>query len=586
MTQGLTLGITVGSSRTVAATGATSASADPENVSLHIRRRQFDSAPELSENLLSRVGDPVDILLPDGSSVAAADLVAETIAQVTADFDPVSAVATVPAWWPAHTVEAQRRALERVGAEDVVLVAEPLAALRRLEATSTLRPDTPVVVYDLGATGTTVSVVGSGPRSGLLGEPVRSTEVSGAEFDLLTMRYVLANALGETDFDPFDPVVERELSVLRNRCAEAKQQLSTTTATMVQVRLAGTSRDVRLVRDELEDLFRDPLTESLPLVREAVRRAGLGLDQVGQILLTGGGAAIGLLTELVSGEFAVPIAPIDDPGSLSARGAALLAGDLYAEQRTDALTPAVMEPAAPQHLSEEDTTTALPAVGGTAIEPPPADTTPPKGPARWRRAAFIAGAAIAVGAVATGTLALGTAGGPSNSTPAPAAATSAANAGSTSGAVPAGATDSAHPSGGAATSAVTPAGAHRSGAAAEHAPGTAAPGTAGPNSADPNSPAPDSPAPGTAAGPGTVANAPAPNAPAPNSPAPDSPAPQAPPQVPVQTPSAPSVPTQPSSPSVPGSSLGNTLGNTLDQTGDTLGTVLQVPGKVIPHEGN
>ncbi|WP_305781362.1 Hsp70 family protein [Nocardia nova] len=532
------------------------------------------------------MGDPVDILLPDGSSVAAADLVAETISQVVADFDPDSVVATVPAWWPAHIVEAQRRALDRVGGEAVVLVAEPLAALRRLEASTPFPPDTPVVIYDSGATGTTVSVVGSGPHSGLLGEPVRSTEVSGAEFDLLTMRYVLANALGETDFDPFDPVVERELSILRNRCADAKHRLSTETATMVPVRLAGIARDVRLVRDDVEDLFRGPLTDSLNLVHEAVRRAGVGIDQVGRILLTGGGASIGLLTELISGEFAIPIAPVADPGSLSARGATLLAADLYTDAQHHAAALAVpdlaLDSTEPQALSDDATTTALPAIGDrTVVEPPPADTASPAGTSRWRRVAFIAGAAIAVGAVATGTLALGTAGSPSNSSPAPAAATSAAHAATSAGVAPAGATDPAHPTAGSPVTAANNTGTTRAGTAAENSAGAPAPGTAAPNSAGPNSPAPNSPAPASAA---------APDTPAQNSPAPNSPAPQAPPQTPVQTPSAPSVPSQPTTPSSPGGSLGNTLGNTLndglDQTGNTLGTVLQAPGKVLPHEGN
>ncbi|WP_167332008.1 Hsp70 family protein [Nocardia aobensis] len=530
------------------------------------------------------MGDPVDILLPDGSSVAAADLVAETISQVVADFDPDSTVATVPAWWPAHIVEAQRRALDRAGAEAVVLVSEPLAALRRLEASTPFPADTPVVVYDSGATGTTVSVVGSGPHSGLLGEPVRSTEVSGAEFDLLTMRYVLANALGETDFDPFDPVVERELSILRNRCADAKHRLSTDTATVVPVRLAGIARDVRLVRDDVEDLFRGPLADSLSLVHEAVRRAGVGIDQVGRILLTGGGASIGLLTELISGEFAIPIAPVADPGSLSARGATLLAADLYTESRRHAADLAVpdFQPdfAEAQPVSDDATTTALPAVGDRAtVEPPPADTAP-YGTSRWRRVAFIAGAAIAVGAVATGTLALGTAGSPSNSSPSPAAATSAAHAASTSaGVAPAGATDPAHPTAGNPATA-----ANHTGTAADNSAGTPAAGTAAANSPAPNPAGANAPAPESAAAP--APNAPAPNSPAPDSPAPNSPAPQAPPQVPVQTPSAPSAPSQPTVPSSPGGSLGNVLNNGLDQAGNAVDTAVQLPGQVLPHKGN
>ncbi len=577
MTQGQTLGITVGSSRTIAATGSATAGADPADISVHVGRRQLASVPELSENLLARVGDPVDILLPDGSAVVAADLVAETITQVVTDFSPVSTVATVPAWWSPHTVESQRRALARAGSEAVVLVPEPLAALRRFETGNAVPDDTAVVVYDLGASGTTISVVGTGARPGLLGDCVRSTEISGTEFDLLIMRYVLANAMGESDFDPFDPAVERELSILRNRCAAAKHHLSRDTATTIPVRLAGTARDVRLVRDEVEELLRGPMTDSLGLVHEAVRRAGIGSDRIGRILLTGGGASIGLLTELISAEFAAPLAPIDDPGSLSTRGAALLAADLWAESRTTTGRPASMvaEIRAPRIISDEVETVALPALGARGIvEPPPSDSATSDTSDRRRRVLFLAGAAIAVGALATGTLAIGTTSAPTpTSAASPAAATSTVHAAPANSASPAVAENVS----------VNSTGADRANTGAN-------PGAA-PNSASAGAPASDGPAaatpapnaPAGALGPAPNSpDAPAPAAPAPpaaNSPAPNSPPAQSPPPA-TQSPSA------PTQPGTSGGPLGNTLNNSLDQVGNTVGTVLQVPGKVLPHQGN
>lgn len=337
MSQGLALGITVGSSNTVAVTSSGG------QRRLAVRPSMLGAEPEVPESFLSRVGDPVDIRTRDGSAVRAADLVVAAVARAVDDAGrPAAAVTCYPAWWSQHTVEVQRAALTAAGLDGVALVPEPAAAMRWLQEVHESTHDGAMVVYDFGATGLTVSVARTGAMSGLLGEPVRTTAVAGAEFDLLTMRYVLAFAVGEKDFDPFDPLVEQELAALRVRCKIAKETLSKNTATTVPVRLPALGAvDVRLVRDELEDLFRGPLLGSLDLVHEAIRRAGLGPGDLDGFLLTGGGAAIPLITELLSTEFGVPVAAATDPAHLSAHGAALLAADLLADTTATEPHPAL-----------------------------------------------------------------------------------------------------------------------------------------------------------------------------------------------------------------------------------------------------
>src|SRR5690606_26778978 len=90
----------------------------------------------------------------------------------------------------------------------------------------------------------------------------------------------------------------------------------------------GASARVRLVRDELEELIRGPLLTCLDLVRDALHRAGLDIGAVDRVLLTGGGAAIPLVTELVSGEFGLPVIVAPEPAHTAAAGAALAAADL------------------------------------------------------------------------------------------------------------------------------------------------------------------------------------------------------------------------------------------------------------------
>ncbi|MFF0608889.1 Hsp70 family protein [Nocardia tengchongensis] len=438
MSQGLALGITVGSSNTVAVTTSEG------QHKLHTRPSTLGSETELPDSFLSRVGDPVDIRTSDGSAVRAADLVAGVIGRVVTDMGPAGAsVACYPAWWGQHTVEVQRAALDRAGLEGVALVPEPAAAMRWLQDVHGSSRDGAMVVYDLGATGLTVSVARTGAMSGLLGEPVRTTAVAGSEFDLLTMRYVLAYAVGEKDFDPFDPVVEQELSELRIRCKIAKETLSTNTATMVPVRLPMLGvADVRLVRDDIEELLRGPLLGSTDLVREALRRAGLSTADLDGFLLIGGGASIPLVTEVLSTEFGVPVAAAADPAHLSAHGAALLAADLLADITETEAHPAIaiggpIHAEADTALAPSPTTAGLPRRVRTGSLPEPATEPPTAAPRveqtaettaapripvlpelpeaeaeggfrHWKRLAVIGAAAIAVAAVATGSLAMGT----------------------------------------------------------------------------------------------------------------------------------------------------------------------------------
>ncbi|MBF6175499.1 Hsp70 family protein [Nocardia blacklockiae] len=593
MTQGLALGITVGSSHTVAVTTSCEyGSTDDVTV-----RTRPSAPPGVSDGFLARVGDPVDMLTADGSSVAAADLVAGVIGAVIDDHAPAHTVLGHPTWWQPHVVAAQRAALDAAGRHAVTLVPEAVAAVRRLAEEHRASEHDAVLVYDLGSTGLTVSVVGP---AGLLAESVRADEVAGSEFDLLVLRYVLANALGDYDLDPFDPVVESELSALRQRCRKAKEDLSGITATVVEVRFPGLpGRDIRLVRDDIEELLREPLLDSMRSVREALTRAGVA---VGAILPTGGGSAIPLLTELLSTEFGVPVIATAAPAHTGAHGAALLAADLLAESTETIAAPAVPTaptdslpaqrhhassaqhaPPAPRAATRRDHTeqgkqhdrtppTAQdhepPAVSPLPALPEDADSRSRAG--TWRRMALIGGAAAAVAALATGTLALGTAiDSPSSSTTSTTGSASsgglqsaAQGSGATSGAA-VGAAASGVPGSGSGTGAAVP-------VAATSAAGS--PGQPG-NPGQPGSPAQagaPAPATGDPAAPGN------PSAPA----APNSPAPQPPP---VQA-QPPNVPTAPSAPTLP-AQPGGTLGDVIDHTGDTLGTVLDAPGQILGHTG-
>ncbi|MFE1595330.1 Hsp70 family protein [Nocardia sp. NPDC058705] len=369
MTDRLALGLTVGASRSVAVATAADGGAPVAVIqrSTAVEVATTAGPAVVVEGFLSRVGDPVRMLAQDGSSHVAADLVAAATTRLIADICDADAavVSCHPGWWPDVRVQAVRAALDNAGAGSVVLVPEPLAVVRRYEIERGLLDEGALVVYDLGDSGLTVSVVRTGEKSGLLGVAAHSSDIAGSEFDLLTMRYVLGHALGDNEIDPFEPAVETELAALRERCRIAKEALSLDTAAVVSVGAlaADGTGQVRIVRNELEDLLRSDVRDSLELVREAVQRAGIGLADVAAVLLTGGGGAIPLVAELISAEFGLPVVACEDPATASAAGAAELAADLLAAESAGA------QPLLVDGMLAADAASAAAAAGFATAEP-------------------------------------------------------------------------------------------------------------------------------------------------------------------------------------------------------------------------
>lgn len=374
--------------------------------------------PGLS-GFVDRVADPVGLLGADGRAHPGEDLFAAAVtclsdevraADAGAADERTAIVVTHPAPWNTHTIRVLESALERTGMPPASLVSEATACLRWLESARGEQGDGVVVVYDLGAASLDVSVMRTGAEAGQLGRTLRSEDVTGAQFDHLVTRHVLDDlADSTTGFDPFDPAVVDALTDLRRNCAIAKEALSTDTEAIIPVALPGLDTDVRLVRAELEDLVRAPLTTSLELIREALRSADVEPGDVHHILLAGGGGAIPLVAELVSSELGLTVVAAPNPAHTAALGAALLAADAGA--RTAASMPTVPVPVAGPH-------------DGSSVES--ADPVFPSrlrstrsGSSARRRIAIIASSAAAIGVLTAGGLSIGTAGdpAPAQSTP-------------------------------------------------------------------------------------------------------------------------------------------------------------------------
>ncbi|KOS53088.1 Hsp70 family protein, partial [Rhodococcus rhodochrous] len=417
------LGVTIGSADSVAATAFDRADTYrpvvlsraselhlPPDDAPHLGRRPAAPGALVFTDFVSRVGDPVGVLADNGASYSGADLTATAIGCLVheASLDlPEAPTITVayPATWAGYTVDALREALAQAGLADVTLMPEPIAAVRWLESTQGSLGDGVVLVYDLGARTLDVSVVRTGAEPVLLGRPIASEDVCGGHLDHLVTTHLLDTVRDDVaDLDPFAAPMTAALAELRTRSRAAKEQLSTDTETVVAIDLPGVRRDVRLVRDEFEELARGPLQESMALVHEALRGAGVEPSDVGRVLLTGGGGAIPLVAELLSAELGVAVAAGPHPAHTAALGAAQPRAGAAVAAPADDDVPTTVLPVTTDRRTEA-ISPVRPAVVPTAT---PAAAAP--APSRSRRYVLAGAAAAALVVLGAGGLAVGTLG--------------------------------------------------------------------------------------------------------------------------------------------------------------------------------
>ncbi|MGU3291678.1 Hsp70 family protein [Williamsia sp. M5A3_1d] len=396
-------------------------------------RQDADSAGSARlSGFTERVGDPVALVADDGRRFSGEDLYATALACLATESrsDATSIVVTCPNGWQPHAIDAVRTAAAAHGLSDITFVPEAIASVAAAQATGRDLPSDVVVVFDLGGSALDISVVRTGDESQILGRPTRSEEISGDAFDQLLLAHVLQSVDAVDSIEPFDPATIEALTVLRRRCTVAKETLSVDTDTTLTVDLPGLHTETRLVRSEIESLLHDQMFAAVSLLRDAVTASGHSLRDVGALLLTGGGAAMPLVTEMLSGVLRIPVVVDADPATTSAFGAAILAAEIDGAPAVLDAMPANAAAAAAEVAGAASNGSA-PASAETVVSRTisaaprtPVATTSTSG--RTRRLAIIGGVAVAIALITAGGLSVGTALSSSES-PAAAPTTSAAS---------------------------------------------------------------------------------------------------------------------------------------------------------------
>ncbi|MFT4125056.1 MAG: Hsp70 family protein [Gordonia sp. (in: high G+C Gram-positive bacteria)] len=334
---------------------------------------------------VERIGDPVPITAPDGSTHSAEQLTASAVRSLrtgaaSAFTRAPDLVVGYPSYWGAHQSSALATAIEELRLPGgLELRPDAECALANLG----MSPDHPsagaIAIVDIGASGTSIALAEAG-RGTLLSPAVRLDEPSGTELDHALMKHVLRHVVEATALLPAaDPNVTAALTALRRRCQAAKEELSRSTTTVIDVDLPGQRGQVRVTRTELEDLLRPPLERVIIGVRETLERSGKSIPDLTAIAAIGGGSSSGLVIQFLSEQFQVPILTDAEPATIAARGAALLAARQGGE--TDllpgAMAPHPANPGAPGAAAPRP---AGPASGPQRTQPPATGPARARGP--------------------------------------------------------------------------------------------------------------------------------------------------------------------------------------------------------------
>ncbi|PEG36832.1 molecular chaperone [Mycolicibacterium agri] len=319
-----------------------------------------DNRGTVITDFVDRVGDPVGIVAPDGSSHRGEGLLAEALRTLLYDVtngcgtvDPVTV--THPAHWSPPMVEALRAALARVPElASAGLVSDAAAAVTALRDDPGLPTSGVVALCDFGGSGTSITLLDAAA-----GDPVsptvRHSDFSGDLVDTALLNQVIGGLSASAAADMTGTSAIGPLSRLRAQCRATKERLSTTAATSLVAELPGHRGEVRLTRNELDEAIRPQLVDLAGVVQETLDRNGV--RSLAAVATIGGGARIPLITTTLSEHFGVPVVTTPHPELTAAIG-----GGLQAARGADVGATAMAQAVAPP-------TAAAAAVAATQMAP-------------------------------------------------------------------------------------------------------------------------------------------------------------------------------------------------------------------------
>ena len=304
----------------------------PPEVGVPSENPSLDQPGLVITDFVDGVGKPVGIVAADGSVHRSEGLVADALRALAYTATggralPEHIAVTYPARWPSKAVDTLGAALGWVSqwtkpVHPLLLIPDAAATLVAVKANPGVPARGTVAVCDFGGSGSSITLMDAANYQAVA-PTVRHDDFSGDMIDQALLTAVMANMPGTGSFDPSGKSPIGSLGRLRAGCRSAKEQLSSSTLTILTDDLTSTRGDVRITRDELDEAIREPLDNFVAALDETLRRNKVR-DLVA-VVSTGGGANIPAVTTTLSGHLRVPVISTPRPQVTAAIGAALRA---------------------------------------------------------------------------------------------------------------------------------------------------------------------------------------------------------------------------------------------------------------------
>jgi YVTN family beta-propeller protein len=312
---------------------------DPDRVAREFKRRLGDTTPLLLG------GTPMS---PQALVGRMLRWVVDRVAEVEGE-QPSFVAVSHPANWGPYKLDLLEQAVRLADLDAVATITEPEAAARYYASNERMETGDIVAVYDLGGGTFDAAVLRKTELDfEILGSPEGIEHLGGIDIDEAVFGYV-ARELGDglADLDPDDPAAMTALVRLRRDCVEAKEALSLDPEVSIPVLLPGLQTSVVMTREDLENLIRPMLGDTVQALHRALRSAAVEPDDISSVLLVGGASRMPIVAELVTEEIGRRVVVDAHPKHAVALGTALAADLLHARERGVTAAPVAVVPPRP-----------------------------------------------------------------------------------------------------------------------------------------------------------------------------------------------------------------------------------------------